>query len=230
MLALASFAQFAPMTRLHMYSDEAGCFVFSRNERASRYFIVCTVCLPDLSIGDGLLRLRRDLVWRKLPVKEEFHACEDANVIREAVYDFLQTQKFRIDATLLEKSKAAPALRASPEIFYGHAWHHHFRCIKDAVLRDKEELAITAAALGTKRGQAVYTNAVNAVLQQLVQRQQWSTFFPRAIAEPCLQIADYCAWAVQRKWERADHRWYSLIAEKIQLEHDLWRERSQHYY
>lgn len=89
---------------------------------------------------------------------------------------------------------------------------------------------ITAAALGTKKGQAVYTAAVNEVLQQTVQRQQWRTFFPRAVADPCLQVADYCAWAVQRKWEKGETRWYEKIEDKIETQFDLWRTGSTHYY
>jgi hypothetical protein len=26
------------------------------------------------------------------------------------------------------------------------------------------------------------------------------------MSDPCLQVADYCTWAIQRKWERGDER------------------------
>lgn len=115
-------------------------------------------------------------------------------------------------------------------MFYKYAWYYHFKTVGPKILAGHTEASITAAALGTKKGQASYTAAVNDVLQQTVRRQQWRTFFPRAVAEPCLQIADYCAWAVQRKWERGEHIWYDIIKSKIATEFDLWRFGQNYYY
>lgn len=218
------------MTRSYIFSDEAGDFAFDRNDRASKYFMVCTVALPDCSIGTALLDLRRDMVWRGLPVKEEFHATEDKNEVRLEVYNLLSKYDFRVDATLLQKSKAQPQTRTSEDVFYKYAWYYHFKHVGPTLLKNTTETMITAAALGTKRGQAVYTSAVNDVLQQTIQRQQWKTFFPRAIADPCLQIADYCAWSIQRKWERGDARWHDMIADKISTQYDLWNKGTHEYY
>lgn len=218
------------MSRAYIFSDEAGCFVFQNNGRASRYFLVCTILLEDCSIGNGLLELRRDMVWRKLPVKEEFHATEDANSIRDGVYQFLALQNFRIDITLLEKSKAHPETRETQEKFYKYDWNCHFAHVGAELIAGKDEISITAAALGTKKGQAVYTAAVNDVVQQTIKRQQWATFFPRAVAEPCLQVADYCAWAVQRKWERGETKWYERISAKIHTEYDVWGSETHRFY
>jgi hypothetical protein len=38
-----------------------------------------------------------------------------------------------------------------------------------------------------------------------------------------LWAVDYCAWAIQRKWEMDDYRSYKLVADKIATEFDLWR-------
>jgi hypothetical protein len=37
----------------------------------------------------------------------------------------------------------------------------------------------------------------------------------------CLQIADYCLWALQRFYERGEDRFLNLIASKIGLIHDV---------
>jgi len=156
------------MARAHVFSDEAGCFAFARNARASKFFLVCTVTVDDCIIGDSLQALRRDMVWRGVPVQEEFHATEDKNEIREEVYSFLAKQSFRVDATLLEKAKAQPQTRHTTDRFYKYAWYFHFKHVGPLLLRDKTELMITAAALGTKKGHAVYTSAVNEIMQQIV--------------------------------------------------------------
>lgn len=218
------------MSRSYIFSDEAGCFAFLKNNRASKYFLVCTVQIEDCTIGDGLLELRRDMIWRGLPVNEQFHATEDKNDVRAEVFDFIGNHDMRIDATLLEKSKAQPHTRQTKEAFYKYAWYYHFKHVGPKLLKGHTEAMITAAALGTKKGQAVYTAAVNDVMQQTVQSQQWKTFFPRAVADPCLQVADYCAWAIQRKWERGDEVWRDKIARQIYSEYDLWKTGTTFYY
>lgn len=218
------------MTRSYVFSDEAGCFTFSRGNNISRYFVVCTIALDSCDIGAGLLNLRRELVWEKMPVGNVFHATTDKQVIRDRVFAFIQEHDFRIDATILEKSKAEPQTRSTNERFYQYAWYYHLKHVAPHLLRGKSEVLITAAAIGTKKGQAVFTSAVNDVVQQTMQRQQWATTFPPSAADPCLQITDYCTWAIQRKWEMGDEQSHAIIASKIQTEYDLWRTGTKHYY
>lgn len=165
-----------------------------------------------------------------MPLNEYFHATVDKQVVRDEFFGLLAKHEFRIDATILEKSKAQPQTRLTEERFYQYAWHYHLKHVGPNLMRGKTELLITAAAIGTKRKQASFTSAVNDVVQQAMQRQQWATTFPRAEGEPCLQVADYCAWAIQRKWERGDSQSYALIQSKIASEYDLWSRGGTHYY
>ena len=48
--------------------------------------------------------------------------------------------------------------------------------------------------------------------------------------DPGLWLADYCAWAILRKWERGDTQWYDVVASKIRSEFDLWRQSRTVYY
>jgi hypothetical protein len=68
----------------------------------------------------------------------------------------------------------------------------------------------------------LFANAVNDVIQQHLDRSQWATSFCPCAADPCLQVADYCTWAIQRKWERNDARSYNLIKDRISYEYELW--------
>ena len=60
-------------------------------------------------------------------------------------------------------------------------------------------------------------------------RQQWRTAFWPCQTDPCLQAADYCTWAIQRKWEKGDRRSYDLIKDKISYEYELWARGKIHY-
>src|SRR5882724_11109843 len=99
------------MARRFIFADEAGNFDFSRSAGASRYFIVCTITLSSCDVGHDLLALRRELVWHDKPVRDYFHAAEDRQEIRDAVFEMLTGHKFKIQATIMEKSKAMEHIR-----------------------------------------------------------------------------------------------------------------------
>jgi hypothetical protein len=42
-----------------------------------------------------------------------------------------------------------------------------------------------------------------------------------APSDPCLQVTDYCCWAIQRKWERKDDRSFDLIRHFIAKEQEI---------
>lgn len=217
--------------RKYLFADEAGDFEFARKQNVSRYFIVCTVTAETCDLGHELLDLRRELAWTgNAALGDYFHACKDNQCVRDAVFDLIRAADLRVDATVLEKSKAQSQTRSSHARFYQYGWYYHFRSVASSVLRKDDELLLTTASLGTKRQRAMFTATVNDVVQQVARRNSWATYFCPAAADPCLQVADYCTWAIQRKWERNDMRSYDLIRDKIVREYDLWSAGTQHYY
>lgn len=218
------------MPRRFIFADEAGCFTFNRGHNVSRYFIVCTVTMPSCEVAANLLDLRREMAWGKLPVKDHFHATEDKQAVRDAVFSMLADHKFRVQATIMEKSKAQPQVRESAQRFYQYGWLYHFRHSLARYIKPDDELLIVAASVATKKRQRAFTDAVNDVVQQHLPRKQWATAFWPCANDPCLQVADYCTWAIQRKWERGDLRSYDLIKGRITYEYDLWQRGTRHYY
>ena len=198
------------MSRRFIFTDEAGDFAFKR--------------------GVNILRLRRQLAWEKLPIGDYFHASEDKQVIRDRVFEAIRGEPFRVDATILEKSKAQPHIRADDAIFYKYAWWYHFKHIGPQIAYRADELHITTASLGTRRRRAIYTASVNEVVAQVLKGVTWITTFTPAGCDPCLQLADYCTWAIQKKWEKGDERSYALIQSRIASEFNLWRRGRTHYY
>jgi hypothetical protein len=49
-------------------------------------------------------------------------------------------------------------------------------------------------------------------------------------AHSMLQVADYCAWATQKKWQTGDVRSYDSLRGKIRNEFDLYRKGEIDYY
>lgn len=218
------------MAKLYVFADEAGDFAFKRAPNVSRFFIVCTISMPSCEIAHDLLSLRRQLSWEKAPLGEYFHASTDAQKVRDRVFALIRRYEFSVQATIMEKVKAMPKVRPTRERFYQYGWYYHFLYGMQPLITANTELHITAASVGTKKGQVAFTDGVNDVLRQTIQRKQWVAAFWPCGTDPCLQVADYCTWAIQRKWERGDLRSHALIQDRITYEYDLWSRGTVEYY
>src|SRR5262245_15676974 len=169
-----------------LFADEAGCFTFKSAPGASRYFLLCTLITDDCSFAHELLDIRRRLCASSEAECTKLHATEDLQSTRDEVFAVLNKHQFRIDATLLEKSKAQPQTRTSEAVFYQYAWYYHFRHIGRAALGGADKLLITAAALGHKKTKAAFKNAVNNTVQQILPRECWAVVFMDSAMEPLL--------------------------------------------
>ena len=208
--------------RKYVYADEAGNFDFSNNHRASKYFILTTVVIEDHSIATELFELRRELVWDGFDLSPGFHATEDRQIVRDAVFEILRRHHFRVDATILEKRKAQPQLTALAMRFYKYAWFYHMKYVAPRIATNQDELLVVAASLAIKAKKTAFSDAIRDVVEQTATASAWRNVVWPAATDPCLQIADYCSWAIQRKWESGDDRSYDLIHSKIGSEYDLF--------
>jgi len=138
------------------------------------------------------------------------------------VFSLLRPYQFRIDATVIEKSKAEPHLANDEARFYELAWRIHLKYVLPQIATRDDEVLIVSATLGTKKKQRVMSDAVRSVVSTMARGIDVRTAFWSAASEPCLQVTDYCCWAIQRKWERNDARSHVLIADKIESEFDVF--------
>ena len=183
----------------------------------------------DCRIGDELLQLRRELGWRGVHLDKVFHATEDPQAVRDEVFEVLSAGDFRIDATILEKSKAQPHLQ-DERALYKMAWYLHFKHVAPEVATPSDRMFVIASSLGTKKKRGTFHTAVDDVVDQVSPCASHRVAFWPAASDPCLQVVDYCVWAIQRKWEREDTRAYDLIEAKVDSEFDVWSIGTEHYY
>lgn len=210
--------------------DEAGNFDFSLRQGASKYFILTSVILDDCSAADALMDLRRQRVWEGHSLTDAFHCTTDKQLVRDQVFALIAQMNIRVDATIFEKRKTIPA-RQSMREFYKLAWYQHASHVIPLAVDNKDELHVVAASLGTKRDQIQIGGAIRDVVNQCGRTQDTThvSHWP-ASTDPCLQIADYCCWAIQRKWEGSDARSHILINHLIRTEYDRWSKGRVNYY
>lgn len=217
------------MADRYVFADEAGNFHFAVAPGATRYFILTTIAADDCSVGDRLLALRREIGWKGLHLDHEFHATEDPQAVRDEVFALLQGESFRVDATILEKRKAQPHLQTDRAL-YKMAWFLHFNFVAPRISARQDRLFVVASKMGTKKKRGIFHTAVDDVVDQVAPCSSYRVAFWDANSDPCLQVADYCTWAIQRKWEGGDTRSYDLIADKVRTEKDIWRIGNTYYY
>lgn len=216
--------------RAHFFVDEAGNFDFSRKPDASKYFILTSVIMEDLAAADALLELRRQMAWDGVDLTGAFHATTDKQAVRDVVFAQISQMQIRVDATIFEKRKTVPHRQVQLP-FYKLAWFEHTRHVIPAAIPQDQELHVVAASLSTKNRQKQMASAIRDVVEQAGRSNTTTRInhWPCSI-DPCLQIADYCCWAIQRKWERDDDRSHLLIDHLIQSEYDMWSRGSNFYY
>ena len=211
------------MKRAYIFGDEAGNYDFSGGQGASKYLIIGTNALENPEIGEALLRLRRDLAWEGLALETSFHATEDTQAVRNKVFDVIRNADFRFDATILDKSKTQVQLQRDWERFYKTAWFLHFKYVCPQVVSSEDEFILTAAAIGTSRRRKALRLSIEDVVQQVSPSTKWRVAFWASESDPCLQIADYCVWAIQRKYEHGDDRSYQHIRSKLMSEFEPFK-------
>ena len=216
--------------RTYIYADESGNFDFSRKPGASRYFILTSVTMNDHTVENELLELRRELAWEGVELRNGFHATTDKQRVRDRVFQILGRHNFVVDATIIEKRKAQPSIRPTKERFYKYAWFFHMRNLARWMDASNRELMVVAASIGNSREQEVHLSDIQDVMSQTIILSARKVAMWPADSDPCLQVADYCSWAIQRKWELSDNRSYELIEDKITSERNLFRAGSTYYY
>jgi Protein of unknown function (DUF3800) len=217
------------MGRVHIFADESGNFDFSRGRGASRYFILTAVTLRDcLTVNTQFLQLRHQMAWEGHDHPGPFHASTDPAPVRDRVFGIIEAQDVRVDALIVEKAKAMPKIRSSEESFYQHAWFYLMSYVAPR-LACTEMLVVSSSLGGRKKKRQAFYDTVRSVMNQ-VSRRTYKTACWDATSDACLQVADYCGWAIQRKWESSDPAPYQRIAGKIRSEYDLFARGKIFYY
>lgn len=217
-------------TRLYVFADEAGDLKFNRKGNTSRYFTLTTIAMTSCNISHELLDLRRRLAFEGAPLLRQFHATEDKQAVRDEVINVIKPVALRIDVTLFDKPKIYPHIAANEFYVYQWAWFYHLRYVYPSLAKMADQILIIAAALGSANTARRYEQSFESAVIQIVDSETTRHAFWPAISEPCLQVADYCSWAIQRKWERSDSRAYDVIRNRIVTEYDFLQPSSRTFY
>lgn len=216
---------------LYLFIDEAGNLDFSPT--GTKYFLLTSVSQErPFEMYDDLTQLKYNLIEQGLDI-EYFHASEDKQKVRDSVFNIIKKYltKLRLDSLVVEKRKTGSALQVD-ERFYPEMLGHLLKYVieKYDLSVVKQVLIFTDKIPLNSKREAIEKAIKTTLKHKLPPGVIYKTFHHSSRSNFNLQIADYCNWAVYRKWESADERSYQYIKEFLKSEFDIFRSGKTYYY
>lgn len=196
----------------YVFLDESGDFNFG--DEGSAYFIVTAVTMRrPIEIDSALSEYRYECLDSGWGL-EYFHCAKDGPVVRRRVFEIIRDHlsQMQIDFVVVDKSKTEPASQ-DPVRFYPKVVGRLLTCVISRTgVRDRQRIVIVTDRIAVKRTRVAVEKATRDALPgasgggpgyDLYHHESGSHFG--------LQVADYCCWAIQRKWSGRDDRYFAMI-------------------
>lgn len=209
----------APSPYLYVFVDEGGNFDFS--PKGSEYFTVTALSAVRSFAWDiPMLSLKCASLEEGINV-EYFHASNDRQALRDRVYAVLSDAlgSMHLDTLVVEKCKISLGHRPMARFYLkvmGRLLRH---VMSQTDLTGFRGVIIVTDTIPVRtRRRAVEKGIKGALAAALPDGTSYRVYHHAAKSCFGLQLADYCNWAVFRKWERSDARSYDLISRAIRSE------------
>jgi hypothetical protein len=214
---------------LNIFIDESGSFDFSA--QGTKHFILTAVSATQCAdLFAGFFDLKQRIATTGLDL-EEFHATNDRQAVRDQMYAFLEQHCdhdcFTIDSIIAQN----PTIR-EPAVFYAKLLRILLKWVfRSRVTGEIDQVLVWAARIGTHKKRVVFEKTVKQYLSNdLETRVSYHLFIHSASSHPMLQVADYCCWAVAKKWKDGELRPYSKIKKALKTEFDVFKRSREEYY
>lgn len=204
------------MATLHVHLDESGDWNF--NPKGSRYFVLTAAWTYDpLPLAQALTALRFGLVKDGHSI-DGFHASPDRQVVRDAVVQTLVSHSgWRFASVVIEKCKVNPILYAPPR-FYPTFASALLRFIlrRPAMQRSRVLVYADTLPMDTRAKKEGVLKALKTTCSAELPAGCHHYVNSHRLESNCwLQVADYCCWAVMKKWQTGDVRTYDELKPRM---------------
>ena len=213
---------------IYVFLDESGNLDFSCN--GTHYYCFGALSTRDpRPLNQALTDLRYDMLDEGLEL-ERFHAAEDRQAVRDRVFETLiRVGGFDFDAIIIEKRKASPVLHDDLR-FYPQFSDYLLRYVFRRHPNPQERIVVATDRLPLKRTRKAAEKAIKGYIRQNLGERPFILLHHSSGVHPGLQAADYCMWAVYRKWQSGDLRSYALIEPFIRSEYDIFQHGNEYFY
>jgi hypothetical protein len=215
----------------YIFLDEAGNLDFSAN--GSRWFVLTSVSMRrPFTTTDALVGYKHDCLEYGLNT-EYFHCADDNKHVRGRVFDIItdDMEPIRIDSLIVEKPKTGPALQADIR-FYPEMLGHLLKYVvpKEIAAGATEVIVITDLIPVNKKRRAVEKGVQRALAEMLPEGMRYRILHHSSRSHFGLQVADYCCWAIHRKWQTGEADYHARIIPALRSEFEIFRNEKTLYY
>ena len=217
---------------LYIFLDEGGNFDFSKN--GTKYFTITSVTITrPWKFDEPLSLLKHKLLETGLDI-EYFHASDDRQQTRNKVFNIITDHPSEpiIDSIIVEKSKTNPSLYDQKRFYPKILGYLLSYVISQNNISEYKGLVIVTDSIPVKKHKQAIEKAIKTTISSLMKShaKPYVVVHHASKSSFCLQVADYCNWAIFRKWSSSDSRSYSLIKKYIKSEFDIFETGGMHYY
>lgn len=202
----------------YIFLDEAGNFDFSA--KGTRYFALTSVGLHrPFPLFKALDDYRHDCLENGADM-EYFHCYDDSWAVRNAVFDLIATglDRMRIDCLIVEKSRIAPAGQDVTHFYPAMLGHLLNRIVPmELNVAGTEAMIVITDAIPVKKKWRAVEKAIQSALAAS-HPVRYRILHHQSRSHYGLQIADYCCWALFRKWQKGESLWYDRIKPAVRNE------------
>jgi len=223
---------------LFIFVDESGNFDFTPS--GTKYFILTAVSTRVPHKKDRLEELKYKLLKGGLEI-EYFHASEDKQKVRDEVFAFIKdSEDIAIDSVVIQKNKTNPVLyEESTSRKIKHKGDILYKKVLQTLLgyifrRFKKDNSVKRAivilsSIFTKDKRNLIIKTAKTYFKENVKIPAY-IYFHDSKSDKNSQIADYCSWAIYKRWENRESRPYKIIIPKLKSEFDMFETGDDFYY
>ncbi len=216
---------------LYVFLDEGGNFDFS-HKGTHHYSFSCVTMEREFSIYPDLDHYKYEIIEFGKDM-EHFHCANDNTHVKARVFGIIQAhlRSLKIDSLIVRKCKTNPALR-EPARFYAKMIGYLVRHVLERYdLLGIAEVIVITDNLPMKKRREAFKKAIKSTLADMLPAGAiYRVLHHSSRAHYGLQVADYCNWAIFRKWESNDDTHYQTISTGIRSEFDIFRFGTTKYY
>ncbi len=216
---------------IFVFIDESGNFDFSVD--GTKYFVLTAITTFNPLGKEKLEEIKYSLLKNGTDI-EYFHASEDKQKVRDKVFTFIsELNDINIDSIIIQKNKTNPTL------YQEHCENKFYQMVLRSLLEyvfrgyslrmNLSNITVILSSIFNKNKRELISKTMKEYLMKNFEKQL-NIYFHDAKSNKNAQIADYCCWAIYRKWEKGDLRSHDLIKNKIRSEFDMFAKGNIKYY
>ncbi|MDO8516170.1 MAG: DUF3800 domain-containing protein [bacterium] len=200
---------------MYIFLDESGDLGFGKG--SSKWFLFTLVVVDDPRILERVIKKTRQGLKKKYKhTLSELHAYHSDDITRTRILTKLATKDIEIVTTILNKEKVYVDLRNQKNYLYNFTANIILdRLIKKKFIAGDKHISLVVDRKDTKK--RLKENFISYITKAMQERRDGGFEMSLAAShdEKGLQAVDFISWAIFRKYERNDLKFYELIKSKI---------------